>query len=300
MHIFIAGGTGFVGERLTRRLLEEGYRVTVTGTRPAFPMETGESLTYVPADLTRKGAWQDALAETDAVVNLVGKTIFHRWTKAYKIQIRESRVLSTRNIVDALDASRQNLLINASAVGFYGSRGDTVLDETSPPGDDFLAEVGKDWESAALEAQEKKVRVVCARFGIVLGKGGGAVEKMVPPFRFFVGGPMGNGTQWFPWIHIEDLCNAVQWGLAHPELDGPVNFCAPNPVRNKEMAKIIGRLLKRPAFMPAPAFAIRLIMGELGKALLSSQRCIPGKLSSEGFQFTYPDMESALREILQP
>jgi uncharacterized protein (TIGR01777 family) len=299
MHVYIAGGTGFIGKCLTKKLLEQGNRVTATGTRSNFPLKAHPRLSYVQADLTRKGRWQESLAEADAVVNLVGKTIFGRWTKAYKAQIRESRILTTHNIVESLESSRQGLLINASAVGFYGSQGDTILDEDAPPGSDFLGEVGMGWESAALEGEKKGIRVVCARFGIVLGEEGGAVNKMLAPFKFFIGGPLGNGEQWFSWIHIDDLCAAMIWVTEHQELKGPVNFCAPNPVRNKEMTKIIGRILGRPTFIPTPAFAIRMVMGELASALLSSQRCVPKKLVSADFQYTYPDIESAFREILK-
>jgi len=300
MHIFVAGGTGFIGRHLVRRLLEKGYRVTATGTRLRHASEQREGFAYVRADLTQKGEWQDALHDVDAVVNLVGKTLFHRWTKAYKKEIRESRTLSTKHIVDALEPSRTSVLINASAVGFYGSRGDAILDETASSGDDFLAHVGKDWESEALKGEAKGVRVICARFGIVLGENGGAVEKMVAPFRFFVGGPLSDGMQWFPWIHLEDLVQALIWAFEKRRLAGPVNFCAPNPVQNRELSRIIGRILGRPAFILTPAWALRMVMGELGSALLSSQRCVPSKLTASGFSFRFWDIESAMRDILQP
>ncbi len=299
MKVFIAGGTGFIGKRLARRFLDRGDRVTITGTRSRSPLETVENLRHVSADLTREGPWQEALAESDAVINLTGKTIFRRWTRKYKAQIRDSRVLSTQNIVDGLGGSRQAVLINASAVGYYGSRGDTVLDEDASPGTDFLAKVGRDWEAAAMEGDKKGVRVVCARFGIVLGEGGGALEKMIRPFKFFLGGPLGDGDQWFPWIHIDDLTEAVVWVIKHQRLKGPVNFCSPNPVRNREMSRILGRILGRPAFLTTPAFALRMVMGELGSALISSQRCVPEKLSGSGFRFVFPDIETAFCGILE-
>ncbi len=299
MHIFVAGATGFIGRYLTQRFLDAGYRVTASGTRAHCPVERADALRYVPADLTEKGPWQQTLAHAHVVVNLTGRTLFHRWTTAYKSLILESRVLSTKNIVEGLRPSPETLLINASAVGFYGSRGDDLLDEKAPPGTGFLAHVCRAWEAAALEGEERGIRVVCARFGIVLGKGGGAVEKLVFPFRYFVGGPLGSGKQWVSWIHIRDLWAGVQWIMTHPELKGPVNFCSENPVTNRRMAQGIGRILGRPARVRVPESAIRMAMGEMGSALLSSQRCVPAKLSASGFQFAYPDMESALFEILK-
>jgi uncharacterized protein len=197
-----------------------------------------------------------------------------------------------------LPAGSQMVFYSTSAVGYYGSRGDEVLTEESAPGDDFLAEVGRNWEQEALQAQTRGVRVVLTRFGIVLDRDGGAMAKMIPAFRFFLGGPLGSGEQWFPWIHMHDLLSAYQWVIEHSEVSGPVNFCAPQPIRNRELAKKLGTALNRPAFMPAPAFMIKLLLGEFGKSLLNSQRAVPDKLEKFGFKFKYADMDSALGDIV--
>jgi uncharacterized protein (TIGR01777 family) len=191
------------------------------------------------------------------------------------------------------------IFCSTSAVGFYGSRGDEVLTEEASPGEDFLAEVGKKWEQEALQARAKDARVVLTRFGIVLDKDGGAMAKMIPAFRCFLGGPLGDGKQWFPWIHMHDLLSAYRFVIENPQAGGAVNFCAPQPVRNKELAAKLGEALHRPAFMPAPKFMVSLLLGEFGESLLNSQRAVPGKLEKLGFKFKYADMDSALREIAQ-
>jgi len=232
-------------------------------------------------------------------VNLAGVSIFRRWTPTNKKGIYDSRILSTRNLVESLPLNNGFVLSSASAVGCYGNRGDDLLTEDEPFGTDFLAGVSRDWEAEAFTAEEKGIRVVAMRFGIVLGKNGGAMKKMVPLFRFFVGGPLGNGLQWFPWIHIDDLISAIIFVLENESINGAVNFCSPNPVRNRELAKNLGRVLKRPAYMPAPAFFIRLFLKELGSSFLSSQRTVPDKLLAHGFNFQYPDIKEAVRNILE-
>jgi uncharacterized protein (TIGR01777 family) len=299
MNYFITGGLGFVGRHLSNFLLERGNRVTAVGLSKNPESIDHPDFRYISADLAREGSWQQELGDQDVIVNLAGKSIFKRWTDKYKQQIYDSRILATRNLVDALPSGSQTVFCSTSAVGYYGSRGDELLTEKAPPGDDFLARVGKDWEREALEAQAKGVRVVLTRFGIVLDKDGGAMAKMIPAFRCFLGGPLGNGEQWFPWIHMHDLLSAYQFVVEHPDAGGAVNFCAPQPVRNKELASKLGDALNRPAFMPAPAFMIKLLLGEFGESLLNSQRAVPDKLENLGFQFKYADMNSALREIVQ-
>ncbi len=298
MKIFITGGLGFIGRHLSDFFLSRGHQVTAVGTRPDQNLINDENFRYISADTTRKGAWQDALQDTDAVINLAGRQIYKRWTKTYKQLIYDSRILTTRNLVESLPATKPIILCSASGIGYYGDRGDDILTERETVGSDFLAGVSRDWEAEALRAEEKGVRVVTARFGVVLGKHGGAMEKMVPAFRLFMGGPMGNGRQWFPWIHIEDLVLAVNFILEHEDIKGPINFCAPNPVTNRDFANAMGHVLRRPAIMPAPSFMIRLVMGEFGDLMLFSQRAMPEKLMDYGFTFKYPEAEGAIRDIV--
>ena len=298
MNYFITGGLGFVGRHLSNSLLKEGHRVTAVGLNPNPNLIEHSNFRYIAADTTKTGAWQDELRDQQVIVNLAGKSIFKRWTEKYKKQIYDSRILTTRNLVDALPPDPQIMLCSTSAVGFYGSRNDDILTEESPPGEDFLAKVGKDWEWEALQALNKGPRVVLTRFGIVLDRDGGAMGKMIPAFRSYLGGPLGSGRQWFPWIHMHDLIYAYKFVIAEGQISGPVNFCAPQPVRNRELAEKLGQALGRPAFMPAPALLIKLLLGEFGRSLLSSQRVVPEKLQKSGYKFTFPDIKSAVDEIV--
>jgi uncharacterized protein len=300
MNIFITGGSGFTGTHLAKRFLEteESCQVTATGSRRRHPSLTDDRFRYLQADTTEPGDWQEAVAKADLILNLAGRSIFHPWTEKYKTQLRASRIRTTRNLVAALPEKTKLLLCSASAVGFYGSCKEEMLTETSPRGEDFLAKLAEEWEAAALAAEVKGARVVLMRFGIILGSEGGAIPKMLPAFRLGLGGPLGSGEQWFPWMHIEDLYRGVRFIMQQPELEGPINFTAPQPIRQAELAKLIGRLLHRPAFLPTPALAVKLAMGELGENLLASQRAIPGRLDQAGFEFSFPEMEGALRDIL--
>lgn len=298
MRIFITGGSGFVGAYLSQVLLDQGHILTISGTSPTPRLADHPNLTYVQADTTQPGPWQEVLQEVDAVVNMAGRNIFKPWSEKYKTQIHESRILTTRNLVSALPENRPVTLCSTSAAGYYGDRADQKLEETATPGDDFLAEVCIAWEKEAFMAEQKGARVAVMRFGVVLGKNGGALAKMTPAFKFLVGGPLGDGAHWFPWIHLDDLVAAVQFILANDDISGAVNFGSPNPVRNRTFAKTLGRVLQRPAFMPAPAFIIKLVMGELGRSLLNSQRMIPAKLMATDFEFRYPELEKALEAII--
>ena len=299
MKVLITGGSGFVGSNLARLLLGEGHQVKALGrSEPAQQFDT-PSYQFIAADTTQKGPWQDELADADAVVNLAGASIFKRWTSDYKKMIYDSRVLTTQNVVDALPSGKDVILCSASGVGFYGSRGDDVLTEDKPAGSDFLAGVSIDWEKEALQADAKGARTAVMRFGVILGPGGGAMAKLVPAFKMFVGGPLGDGNQWFPWLHLDDLMAAILYVLEHSEISGPLNFCAPNPVRNRELAKAMGAVLNRPSFMPAPAFMIRLAMGEFGDVFLGSQRAVPDKLINYGFSFQYPEIRDAIRAVVE-
>jgi len=298
MKILITGGLGFVGVNLSDYLLNRGHTVIAVGRAATQNRITAERYQYISADTTQPGDWQKALGEADAVVNLVGKSIFKRWSKSYKKQIYDSRILTTRNVVDALPAEQSVVLCSASGAGYYGNRGDDVLEEDEKSGNDFLASVSADWEAEALKGTARGIRVALMRFGVILGKGGGALAKMIPAFKSFVGGPIGSGNQWFPWMHLTDLMAAIVFVCEHPQVNGPLNFCAPNPVTNRELANTLGQVLGRPAIMPAPAFMVRAVLGEFGNVLLDSQRTIPAKLLSHGFEFQYPDIRSAIQEVV--
>jgi len=298
MNIFITGGSGFVGSNLSNYFINRGHRVFAVSRSPGSTRISHKDYIYISADTTQTGDWQNALGEVDAVVNLAGATIFKRWSASYKQRIYDSRILTTRNVVDALPQGKPVTLCSASGAGYYGNRGDDILNEGEPAGDDFLAGVSVEWENEALKASEKSARVAIMRFGVILGKDGGAMAKMIPAFKSFVGGPLGTGKQWFPWMHLDDLMAAIEFILGHQEISGALNFCAPNPVRNRDLAKAIGAVLKRPAVMPAPAFMVRIAMGEFGNVLLDSQRAVPDKLLHHGFTFQYPNINGAIQSIV--
>lgn len=298
MKIFITGGTGFVGSYLCRTYLQKGWQVAATGTSAAHPLSGTENFTYIVADTTEKGVWQDSVKEADAIVNLAGRNIFNFWTQEYKSQIYNSRILTTKNLVDSLDPGQHATLLSASAAGYYGNREEDLLVESEDPGRDFLARVCVEWETEARKAQDKGARVALMRFGVVMGQGGGALAKMMPAFKFYVGGPLGSGMHWFPWLHIEDLAAATLFLLQKPDAVGAFNFCAPQAVRYKTFTRILGHQLKRPSFMKTPAFVLKILAGEMGAAMLSSQRTVPAKLDKAGFSFQYPELDAALGEIV--
>ena len=300
MKIFITGGTGFVGRDLVSRLLGEGHTVTVLSRSEKASDRLPGGTSIVLGDSTEAGAWQDSVKGQDCIINLAGTSIFSRWTPETKELIRESRISTTRNIVDAIEPARGEdvVLFSTSAVGYYGFHGDEELTEESPPGDDFLARVAVEWENEAQRAAEKGVRVVITRFGIVLGEKGGALGQMMSIFRKYVGGPLGRGKQWFSWIHMGDLVGAFVFLMARPEITGPVNLTSPNPVRNEELAKAIGKAMHRPSFLPTPGFMLKLVLGEFGSILLEGQRVIPRKLLDSGYVFIYPEIEEALQSLI--
>ena len=298
MKVLITGGLGFVGTQLSIRLLERGYQVTVVDRSPEPHAFTPREVNYISGDSTLKGAWQEEVAHQDGVINLAGFSIFGRWNDKTKKLIYDSRILTTRNVVEAMSPKKGSVLCSTSAVGYYGFRNDEEITEEGSPGDDFLASVCVDWENEANMAADKGVRVAITRFGIVLGKTGGALGQMIPAFKKFVGGPLGSGNQWFSWIHMEDLLNAFIFVFENQEIRGPVNFCSPYPVRNRDLAKALGKILSRPSFLTTPGFMLRLVLGEFGSVLLEGQRVVPAKLLKNGFSFSYPDITGALKDVV--
>jgi hypothetical protein len=300
MKILITGGTGFVGTQLTSRLIQDKKEVTILTRSIKKSDKVLQGISYLEGDPTKKGSWQEAIKEHDAIINLAGASIFSKWTEEHKKEIRESRVSTTRNIVEGIPthAEKKITLFSTSAVGYYGFCGDEELVEGSPPGNDFLARIAVEWEREALRAREKGTRVVITRFGIVMGEKGGTLGKMIPLFKKYIGGPIGSGKQWFSWVHIKDLAEAFVFLLKHPEISGPVNLCSPNPVRNRELAKALGKALHRPSFFPAPGFMVKLVLGEFGSVILEGQRVIPPRLLESGFVFQYPDIDKALQNIV--
>jgi len=299
MKFFLTGGTGFVGDALTQELVQRGHEVTLLTRSLRKVGSKPPKVSLVEGDPTQKGEWQRSVGEHDIIINLAGASIFSRWTEDRKRNQRESRISTTRNLVDALEGKSIKSFFSTSAIGYYGFHGDEELTEASLPGNDFLAQLALDWEKEALRAHDLGVRVVLTRFGIVLGEEGGALGQMIPLFKKGIGGPLGNGRQWFSWIHLEDLIQAFLFLVDLPEISGPVNFTSPNPVRNKGLAAALGKVLNRPAFIPAPGFMLRLVLGEFGSILLKGQKVIPQKLLQSGFQFRYPTIEKALIEIVK-
>jgi len=296
--ILIAGASGFVGKQLSLFFLNKDCHVTGIGTSATHPFQNKyPQFQWICADMTLQGKWQDQVPKSDVVVNLAGRTIFRYWTKKYKKVIYDTRVLTTRNIVCAMEKGNNTIFLTTSAVGIYGDRKDQLLNEEINPGMGYLAGVCRDWEKEGLKAKAKEIRVAIMRFGVVLGDGG-ALSTMIPAFKMFVGGPLGSGQQWFPWIHIEDIQRAVHFILKDESLEGIFNFTAPTQVRQKQFAKSLGKILHRPSFIPAPRIMIELMMGQMGSALLESQRAVPGKLLNSGFEYIHSEIDQALETIL--
>lgn len=299
MKIFITGGTGFVGYFLTEGFAREGHSVTVL-TRNPSKITPAKGVIYQEGNPLKPGKWQVVVPEHDVVFNLAGSSIFRRWTGSVKKNLRESRILTTNNLVDALKDSEKKTtaLINTSAVGFYGFHDNEEIDENSPAGDDFLAELSRDWEKAALSAKNFGIRVLVLRYGVVLGNGG-ALSRMLPLYKKYLGSPLGSGKQWFSWIHLKDLFNIYRFLIDKPDMEGAFNCTTPFPITNREMTKIIGEVLGKPAFMPSvPSLVMKIALGEFSSTLLKGQKVIPERLLKEGFGFEFPEMREALQDIL--
>jgi uncharacterized protein (TIGR01777 family) len=277
MKVIITGGSGFIGRAIAERLRASGHSVTAVSLRtPPGP---------------------EVFAGCEAVVHLAGEPVAQRWTAAAKERIMNSRVQGTRTLVAALHQQPPTVLVSASAIGYYGSRGDEILTEDSPPGSDFLGQVAVAWEQEARTAERFGVRVVTPRIGVVLGRGGGALPKMALPFRFGVGGRLGDGKQWTSWIHLDDLVALVEFSIATTTIRGAVNAVAPNPVTNAAFTQELAAALHRPAIFPVPAAALKLLLGEMSQVVLASQRVIPEAALRAGFQFRFTDVGEALRQI---
>ncbi|MDX2032824.1 MAG: TIGR01777 family oxidoreductase [Blastocatellia bacterium] len=301
MKIALTGATGLIGKRLCERLAGEGHELSVLSRRPdgAKLVKGARGYRWSPEE---EPAPREALEGIDAVIHLAGEPVAAgRWTEEQKRRIRDSRVTGTRNLVDGIKrvTDRPKILVSSSAVGFYGNRGDEVLDETSRPGTGYLSEVCEAWEREAGKAEELGMRVSMVRIGVVLAPDGGALEKMLTPFKFGLGGNLSDGRQWFPWIHIDDIVGILRHALLSPNLRGPVNGVAPGVVRNEEFTRELASALHRPTFFPVPEFALRIVMGEMASVVLASQRVTPSVARETGYEFHYPELRGALEAVLR-
>jgi uncharacterized protein len=306
MRVAVTGATGTIGRALVGALVSRGDDVTALSRNPG---RAKEALGGAAAGALDAAAWADpkagpppldALRGRDGVVHVLGEQIAQRWTDDAKREIRDSRILSTRNLVAALgelpDGERPRVLVSQSGAGFYGHRGDERLDESAPGGDDFLARLSAGWEAEALRAEELGVRVVVNRTGVVLAPSGGALQKMLPFFKLGIGGPVAGGKQYVPWVHLDDVVGAILFELDTEAATGPVNVTAPEPATNTELSKALGRVLRRPAIAPVPALAVKALYGEMSEIVTTGQRALPARLTELGYEFRRPDLEDALRD----
>ncbi len=303
MKIVLFGGSGFLGTHLIQRLAPAGHTLSVVTRRPNSLIDTVPTSVGVKSWFPLEGL-PSILEGADAIINLMGESIgAKRWSESRKQAIMSSRVETTRAIVDAIrkTATKPSVLLNASAVGYYGNVPEGEVTESDPPGIDFLANVCVRWEAEALKAAELGVRVVMPRSGVVLARSGGALQRMLLPFTLFAGGPLGSGRQWFPWIHIEDEIRGMVFALENTQVSGPFNLAAPESVTMKQFCSALGKAMHRPSWAPVPSFVLRTLLGEMADALvLGGQKVIPEKLLKSGFKFRYHGVEEALRSILQP
>jgi len=301
VRVAVTGATGFIGRALVRELAGRGDEVVALTRDP----EAARSRLPAGLDAMRWAAPKaepppiEALAGSDGVVNLLGEAIDQRWTDGARREIRDSRVLGTRNLVAGLRAAepRPGVLVSQSAIGYYGARGDEAVDEAAQPGpgDDFLAQLVVEWEAEARRAEDLGVRVALTRTGVVLSADGGALARMLPPFKAGVGGPVAGGRQYVPWVDLDDVVGALLFCLDDDRAGGPLNVTAPEPVTNKELSKALGRVLRRPAVMPVPAFALRLLYGEMSSVVTTGTRAVPRRLQELGYRFRRPDLEDSVR-----
>lgn len=304
--IAITGATGLIGPRLVNELRARDYEITVLSRDPARAREKLGEVEAVHWDLMEEAAPPAALIGREAVIHLAGEPVAQRWSAAVKRAIRESRVRGTQNLIEGLRLAgsseigeRPSALISSSAIGYYGPHGEEPLDEDAPPGRDFLAQACVEWEAEAVVARELGLRVVEVRTGIVLDASGGALSKMLPPFRLGVGGPVAGGRQYMSWIHIDDVVGIMLAALEDERWSGPVNATAPEPVPNGDFSRVLGRVLKRPAFAPVPGIALRLLYGEMAEIVTTGARVVPAKALVLGYEFGHPQLEEALHSALE-
>ncbi len=305
MKVAITGATGFVGSLLVQRLHAQGHKIVVLTRKAAFakkvfPSEAFPNVEIVAYTPNASGSWQSVIASCDGVVNLAGEPIGEgRWTPERKQEILNSRKLGTQKIVEAIANAnpKPTVLINASAIGYYGTSETATFDETSLSGNDFLAQVCQAWEAEATKVKDAGVRLVILRFGIVLGNGG-ALGKMIPPFKLFAGGPIGSGRQWFSWIHVDDLVSLILEALTKPEIEGVYNATAPNPARMADLSQTLGQVMNRPSWLPVPSFAIEALLGDGAIVVLEGQQVLPKRTVETGFEYKHPNLQSALKQIL--
>jgi uncharacterized protein len=301
MKIAIAGATGFVGTRLVEQLLAQGDLVTILTRNPQKAIGRFPKADVISYNPLKSGEWQQSISGCDAVVNLVGEPIAEkRWTPAQKREIIDSRRLATQKLVEAINQAeaKPQVLVSASAIGYYGTSETAEFNENSPAGTDFLAEVCTAWETAAQEVTAGGTRLAILRLGIVLGENGGALGKMLAPFGAFVGGPIGSGKQWFSWIHRDDVVKLIISAIVNPGIQGVYNATAPNPVTMQEFAQTLGTVMNRPSWLPVPDFALEALLGEGAIVVLQGQQVLPTKTLAEGFKFDYPTLQPALANIL--
>lgn len=297
MKILITGVTGFIGRRLCQVLSEAGHTLIALSRDPC---SARNRVPQLAAAFSWAPALPEAFAGVEAVIHLAGESIAGRWSAAKKQAIYNSRVIGTRCLVNALTQLSQQpkALISASAIDYYGDRGEEILTEESAPGSGFFTQICQDWEREATKAQELGLRVVCLRIGLVLGPGGGALQAMLPIFKLGLGGPLGSGRQWWSWVHRDDVVGLIAYTLEKHDMSGPVNVTAPQAIRQRDFAQILGRVLRRPAFLPVSGFALKLVLGELSEGLLSSKRVIPERAQAMDYRFRFPGLEPALRDVL--
>ena len=306
MKIAITGATGLVGTRLIAKLKENNHQIIVFTRNSAkaqkvFPSSRFPNLEIVPYTPQESGTWQTKVSGCDAVVNLAGEPISERWTAQHKKAILESREIGTRKIVEAIAKAevKPQVLVSGSAIGYYGTSETATFEETSPPGNDFLAQVCQKWEAEAQAVKEYGVRLVIVRIGIVLANGGGALSKMLTPFQMGAGGPIGTGRQWFSWIHRDDLVNIIIEALTRNDLTGVYNATSPNPVKMQEFCQTLGEVLNRPSWLPVPEFVLELLLGDGAVVVLEGQQVLPKKTQSSNIQYQYPKLRSAIQEIVK-
>jgi uncharacterized protein (TIGR01777 family) len=301
MRVIITGGTGLIGRALAASLVADGHEVCVLSRAPGRAKGLPPGVQAVAWDGRTAAEWGPLADGAAAIVNLAGESLSAgRWTSARKRRIRESRVNAGKAVVQAVQAASQKpaVVVQASAVGYYGPHGDEEVTEETPPGTDFLAQVAIDWEASTAPLEVLGIRRVVVRTGLVLSKAGGALPRLLLPFRLFAGGPLGSGRQWWPWIHSADEIAAIRYLMENPQAQGAFNLTAPNPLTNAAFSRVLGRVLGRPALLPAPAWVLRLMLGEMADVVLTGQRAVPRRLLEMGFTFRFPEAEVALRDLL--